>query len=1168
MSASSSSSITTARRQRFGLLACALIGFGGVGFLLAQNASTGALVGTASDPTGAVLPGTKITVTREFTQEIRTTNTQATGDYGVPLLSPGVYTIKFEKAGFRATAYTGIKVRVTETTRVDARLTLGQVSNEISVTSHESDLQTENSALGRVVDETAVSNLPLVTRNFTQIAGLSPGVISGVNNAGELGLGGGGVSQIEKSNDGIFVHGTRSYDNNFQLDGVSVSDVQGSGGASGGIPIPNPDTIQEFKVQTALYDAAFGRYAGANVSIVSKSGGDRYHGSAFEFLRNDVLNANDFFRSRTGQPRPVLKQNQFGFTLGGPIRKEKLFWFGSYQGTRQVNGLAAGQARVACSATLSTPPLTDDRTSAALGKLFGGMSGLNGGVAVSPEGSNINPVALALLNFKLADGSFLIPNPQTVDAAKPPASQGLSTFSDPCHFDEDQFVTSADYVVSPKSRIAGRFFLANDDAVVTFPGSALNSVGNIRGFPGRSRSNFRVFSISHTYALDSQSLNEIRIGYVRTTGSTVPSAPFKWSNVGVAESDANGENDLPTLSILGSVSFAPAFPRTITQNSMVLSDNLSLIRGKHAVTLGGSVTRVQDNLDIVGIGSFVQFLSWPDFLLGLDATGNGTGSFSNVFGSIDNFGLLDREYRAWEGSAFAQDDYRISTLLTLNFGLRYERLGQFGDDLGRNSSFDISRASRNPPAEGSFSGYVVGSNFPGNLPPGVVRADNHFANNAHGQDLLAPRVGFAWQPLPQFRSMVMRGGYGMYFSRPTGQAFFQNVFSPPFSLSRLINGQANANATFQEPFQQPFPTLASFPEFRAYSPTTSMSIVTVSPDFQPSMVQQYGLNFQAALHPDWLLEIGYVGTRGTHLLRLRSQNQALSASVDHPIRGQTDNTLANVSSRVPILGIVPNGLVLVESEGDSWYNGLEVSLTKRMSRGLQFLASYTFAKALDTDGANINATSSGNTITRGDQNDPRQRWGRASFDRSHRLVFSTTYDLPSPAKGVKRAILGGWLVAGVTTIQSGSALTIIAVNSKNVFGISQDRAQVAAGCTSGQLVTAGSVESKLNNYFKKPCFTTSPVVGADAIGTAFGNSGTGIVNGPAQFNVDVALSKTMELKWPVERSRLRFRAEFFNALNHSQFDVPDANFSSPTFGVIQTTAVNPRVIQVALELSF
>jgi hypothetical protein len=627
----------------------------------------------------------------------------------------------------------------------------------------------------------------------------------------------------------------------------------------------------------------------------------------------------------------------------------------------------------------------------------------------------------------------------------------------------------------------------------------------------------------------------------------------------------NNNNELPSLEILGSVSIASGFPRTITQNSFVFSDILSFVRGRHDLRLGGSITRLQDNINLVGLGSFAEFLSWPDFLLGSSAASNGT-AFSNLFASFDVFGLTQREYRVWEGAGFAQDDYRISKSLMLNIGLRYERLGQFGDNLGRNSSFDIGNADANPPPGGSVAGYVVASNFPGVLPPGVQRATHTSGNDGAGQNTLAPRIGFAWQISPS--AVVLRGGSGIYYSRPTGQAFYQNVFGAPFSVFRLNAGTANAQATFQDPFPQPFPTPQSFPMFPAYSPTTTTTIYSVAPGFRPAMVQQYSLNLQTEVHQDYLLEVGYVGTRGTHLARQRSLNQALSASPSDPIRGVTDNTLANVSLRVPILGVPPDSLQEVESEGSSWYNALEMSLVKRLSHGFQFLASYTFSKILDTDGANINATSSGNTLTLGDQNSPAQRWGRASFDRTHRFIFSTTWDLPGPSHGVPRAVLGDWSLDAIVTIQSGNALTIAETNPTNVFGISQDRTQLSGVCSKNQLVRGGSVESKLNGYFNASCFTTQPVIGADGVGTAFGDSATGVVDGPGQANLDLALSKNVVFKWPRERTNLQFRAEFYNALNHPQFGNPDSNFASPDFGVLSNTAVNARVAQLALKLAF
>jgi hypothetical protein len=1133
-----------------------------------QTSSTGALTGETLDPAGGFLPGVILHLIREDGSEAESATSDQNGQFGFLLLRPGTYEVQASKADFKPAIQSDIHVHVTETARLQLHLGLAIRLEKLQVLSNPLMVQLDASALGRVVNDETISRLPLVTRNFTQITGLSPGVAVGVFNAGELGTGAIPLSQIGKSNDGVFVHGARSYDNNWQLDGISISDVLGSGAISGGIPIPNPDTLQEFKVQTGLYDAAFGRGTGANVSVITKQGSNHFHGILFEFLRNEALNANGYFLNETGQARPQLNQHQFGVVLGGPIRRDKLLFFGSYQGTRQKNGLAAGQSRLACSAALTEPALTDDRSPAALGRLFAGQTGALGGVAIAADGSNINPVALDLLNFKLPDGSFLIPTPQTTDQSNPFASQGFSVFSQPCHFEEDQFLLNLDWDFSNKNSFASKFFFADDNQVVTFPGGGLNTMGNTRGFGSPGSSQFTVYSISHRYQGSSSWLSDTKFGFVRTVTTSVNQAPFKWSDVGVSEGGMNNNNELPSLSILGSVSMASVIPRTYGQDSLVLNNVTSFLRGSHTLQLGASLTRFTSDLTFNGFGSYVQFLSWPDFLLGLDASNNGTGEFSNVFASSDAYGLLDRSLNAWEGSGFVQDSYRVIPRFTLMLGLRYERIGDFGDSLGRNSSFDLSKADKNPAASGSFDGYMVGSNFPGTVPAGVVRADNTFATYGKGQNAFAPRVGFAWQVLPNSTRLAVKGGYGIYYSRPTGQTALLSVIAAPFSLTRISTGTANAEASFQFPFAQPFPEPSMFPSFVPYSPTSNIAITALSPTFRPAMVQQFSVSTQWEVHQGWLVDLGYVGALGTHLQRYRSLNQALSASPESPVNGVTTNTLANVGQRVPIPGVRPDSLREMESEGSSSYNGLEASLTKRLGHGLQFLGSYTFSKTLDTDGADINATSANNALTLGNQNSPSQRWGRASFDRTHRFILSGTWDPPSPSAGLQRALLGGWDLAGVVTIQSGTALTIADTNATNVFGISEDRAQLSGTCSKSQLVKAGSMESKLNNYFNASCFTNPAIIGADGIGAAFGDSATGIVDGPGQANLDLALLKTVELNRPIEKSTIQFRAEFFNALNHPQFAIPDNNFTSPTFGVISSTSVNARVGQLALKFEF
>jgi Carboxypeptidase regulatory-like domain/TonB-dependent Receptor Plug Domain len=1133
-----------------------------------QTAATGALMGEVLDSAGRGIAHASIEAKNQDMAIDRSGLSDDEGHFVLALLPPGMYRVTAVKGGFSQAQLLSVQVPVTETIRVSIAMRVAGITERIEVQAPVSGLQSDSVALGRVVDDQTIEALPLAARNFTQIVNLSPGVSTGVNNAGELGPGGSGLAQINAGNDGMFVHGSRSYDNSYDFDGVPVTDLQASNIASGGIPIPNPDAISEFKVQTGLYNVSFGEHAGASVSLITKSGTNKIHGDVFEFFRNNFLNANDFFRDLASLPRADLKQNQFGGTIGGPILPDRLNYFGSYQGTRQINGLAADQPRIACAGTVVLPPLTDDRSPQALGSMFGGMRGALGGVAVKPDGANINPVALELLNFKLPDGAYLIPTPQVVNPSLQLASQGTSTISTPCHYNADQVLANLDTHLSQNSSVAVRFLWADSAMNVTFPGNGFFATGNISGFPSDIENRFRVFSVSWVRLMKTNLLNQLLAGYTNTFGSSSAGAPFRWSDLGVSAGTLNDNDGLPSLGIIGSINLTTGFPRNFNQKRFYLSDTLTYSHGRHMIQTGGSLSRIHDDVNVAGIGSAIEFLSWPDFLLGLSAEQNGT-LFSNLYGSFDYYGLFNRQYRSWNGSSFLGDHFRLSSQIALDLGLRYESIGPFGDSLGRNSSFDPGKADPNPPASGSQAGYVVAANYAYPLPPGVTRSRDDSATSGFGRNGLAPRIGLAWQPQTATSSVLVRAAYGIYFSQPTGQTFFQSILGAPFSISDQNAGPANAAATFAHPFAEPFPTASFFPYFPSYSPTSDISLTTVSPGFRPGILQQYGLNFQVELARDWVLEVGYVGTRGTHLLRGRALNQALSASPGDPIRGAVSNTVKNIGQRVPVQGFLPDALAEVESEGASWYNGLEASLNKRLSKGFGMLASYTWSKSLDTDGSNTNGISAGNTLPLGDQNSPSQRWGRASFDRTHRFVMSTTYTVPSPSSaGLARALLGGWSASGVLTWQSGTALTISYKNSANVFGISEDRAQLATGCTNSNLVSPGSVESKLNGYFNTSCFAHPPVIGADGIGTAFGDSGTGIVNGPAQFNLDASVVRSVPISWPTESSDLQFRAEFFNALNHPQFSNPNTAFGSSSFGIISGTAVNSRVGQLALKLNF
>jgi hypothetical protein len=1132
---------------------------------LAQSAATGALKGTITDPSASVVPDVSVKVTSYNTGQARTASTQGNGSYLLPLLPPGEYKVEASAKGFKSVIIENVAIHVTETSTLDIRLQVGSVAETIDVQDLGELVQTNSSALGNVTDQRMVENLPLVTRNYMQILGLSPGVSSEITDASSIGRGNVG---IEYSTSGNIVN-----DNNFQMNGSEVNDLMGSGGTSGGIPVPNPDSIQEFKVQTGQYDASYGRNAGANVDVVTKSGTNEFHGDVWEYFRNTDLNANNYFLKQEHQPRGVLNENQFGGTFGGPIKKDKVFFFGSYQGTREKDGLdVTGGCLSGGSLPVGLTNNPNERTAAALATTFG---------ISSP--ALISPTALAVLNAKLPNGQFVIPAPQSAN--------GTTTFSSPCPYNEDQFVTNLDYYLSQKSHLSGKFFFMDSDQTSAFPG---NNIGlttvTVPGFPQTIDNGFRDFSLTHTYTFNDHLLNQWVLGYHRTVGilnQVYPRTSF--SNRPACPGSTSGTITLSSLCV-PSPAFDNNFPQILVQGAFNLGgngqgvslfqnfynfdDTLSYVRGKHSLHFGGGIDRSQINEPNFHFLAALGYLSFADFLTGTPLI------------SLDVPGLFAREWRAWNGDVFLQDDYKPAPRLTLNLGFRYERQGQLGEMLGRASTFNIAAANPNPPAAGTLQGYVVASNFPGTLPTGPdgskpVRAGSNTALNNDGQNGWEPRIGFAWQ-VPGTNRLVLRGGYGIYVTRTTGQPFFQLLASPPFGLIR---------ESFFPTIASAFPAFPALPFFPTYSPTTSLTPTIFPPNFRPPIIQQYSMDLQTALSRDTVLDISYHGARGSKLVQVRAWDQAVDATVT-PIRGQTDNTLANLALRQPIEGFNSAGATTVETAGASWYNALGVSLNKRFSHGLQFLASYTWASALETDPGYVDGLVDGGTLE-GNQSD-RSNYGFDSFIRPQRFVVSYVYTLPAPQNHYSAVgrLLSGWSVAGVATLQSGQRLTVLETNELNAFGIiatDQDRAQVS-GCTTAQLVTHGPVTSRLNGYFNASCFTAPPIIGADGLATAFGNGGIGNVAGPAQQDFDISIIKKVPLGHSETRS-LEFRAEFYNAFNTPSFGLPpilDAGSvcaaalgdclttpkgpvgfnPDPAFGVISTTNVAPRIIQFALKLYF
>ncbi len=1136
----------------------------------AQTAATGALAGSVTDPSGALVPGAQVRAISLASGAVRLTQSSAHGAFLLSLLPPGAYVLTVSHAGFATSSYPNLQVHVAATIIRNVRLRLGPVSQKVTVASAASPLQTVSSSLGRITDERLIASLPLVSRNYTQILGLSPGVSGAINNASALGR---GTTSQSAATGGYSVSGASTTDNNTQMNGIGVNDLMGAGYMSGGVPVPNPDSIQEFKVQTALYNAAYGRNAGANVDLVTKSGTNAFHGDAWEYLRNSSLNANDFFLNASGQPRGVLDQNQFGFTLGGPIRRNKLFFFGSYQGTRQKDGLTSG-----CLTTGDLPVgltnSTGSRTPAALLTEFAGDATFSG-AALSPT-DTISPLAISLLNARLPDGSFLIPGAQN-------SATGATVLSSSCTYTGDQYLGDLDWYPNSQNHLAVRLFWANSNQLEQYPPNPFGfPVFNAGGFPQAVPTDARVVSLTYTRVISDDLLNQAVFGFHR-----LPSAmDQEYPNVTYSLAGCSASTPGP-LTLASLCAVAPAFDnpypavfmlpsseggfniggwgqgQTLAQNFYTFRDSLSYLRGNHDLHFGAGLTRSQMNEDNFHFLGALLYPTFADFLLG------------NVLEGIDTPGLMSRAYRATNAGAFLQDNYRLASRLTLNLGLRYEFQGAIGDALGRQSTMNLAALDPNPPAGGSVDGYVVASNFSAPLPAGVEQSTHTSALNNLGESDWEPRLGFAWQ-LPTRLPAVLRGGYGVFYTRTTGEPYLQLVSTPPFGTLREMTHFPLATPATA------LPPAPSFPYFQPYSPTTALSPLIFSPNLQPARAQDYGLNLQAQFAGNWLAQIGYQGSRTTHLLLGQLFDQALDATPSTPVRGLTVNTAANLAQRQPYLGFAPDGALQIQSTGNSWYNALEASLSKRFGRSLQLLASYTWASALENDPSYTTMPRLGGQLI-GNQNDPKANFGFDPYIRPQRLVVSYLYDLPTPSPGFWRAkLLGGWQLAGVTTIQTGDWLTLTDTDASNAFlgPGATDFPNLAPACSRSSLLTSGSLASRLGDYINTSCLAAPPVITSDGA-TAFGTAGTSIVRGPAEQDFDLALIKNVPLG-SGESGRLQLRGEFYNLFNTPSFSDPDTNAGtvkvnasgvsmlalSNTFGSITSTSVNPRIVQLAIKYLF
>lgn len=1138
----------------FLLFVCSLV-------VLAQSQTSGRIVGIISDEKGASIPGSDVTATNKATGESRTVKADDSGHYIIPFLTPGNYTVVVSANGFKKGVADEVKVTLTETTTVDMALVVGAVTETVTISAAPPLAQTEGAQLGRVVDSRAVSELPLATRNFTQILGLSAGAATYLPDNTAVG----------RNSQNISVNGARVTNNNFQINGVDANSMGTNSAPS--LSVPAPETLQEFKVQTSLYDATFGRSGGGNVQAVTKSGSNDYHGAAYGFLRNANLNANNPFLKASNVARPVLTRKVFGGVFGGPIKHDKAFFFVSYQGTRERNG--ASIINSLSSNVLVDPRLTNDRSAATLQATYG---------------VPVNSVSLALLNAKLANGQFLIPTPT--------AANGTYTGSTPSVFDEDQFNANFDYRLSDKNTFSTKFYFSNAPQTLTLP-SFLGGGPNVPGYGNFQQNNNRLITGQWIHIFSPKVFNEARAGYNFIRVDAFPEEPVTDASVGIARSNANAFPGLGLVRInaaAGGIVLGTSATIDVkaVAPSTTLADTLSITHGAHNIRMGFEFRYNENNyvLNFFTRGQ-LEFANFTNFLLGVP-------TFS-IFGS----GIGNRSLRSTDYNFFVQDDWKVNRKLTVNLGLRYELDLPPYDTRGRIATFDPTLYVPRP----AVGGVVIGPPIGGYVQAGNVISQYDVASmpnvgkrvvNSVDPNNFAPRVGFAYSPLESGR-MVFRGGYGIFYSRTSFQYITLNVIAPPTYVFGVSVLPPITNPYFAAPTPNQFPTLV---------PGVALSGTLFDRNIRTPYIQQYNASVQYELFKDYLLEVAYVGTHGINLFRQIAINQAplvpTGGSITNPVTGAviTSNTPANAALRAPFQGVGINNFFQNQSTAQSSYNSMQVSLTKRFSQNIQFLASYTMAKSIDnasgqgggagTTGV-VNPGGVGETSgILGNQRDNRANRGLSDYDRKHRFVFSALYDVPKPkwagTSAVGNALLGNWQLATIATTMSGLPIDIVDTGAGSFYGLSGGGAALARPNVVGDPfsnVPAG--------YYFNPYVFVRPVVAAGApipssggtatagaVGTDIGTVKRNFIRGPHQNNIDFSIIKRFRI---AESKNIEFRTEFFNLLNTVNFANPISDLnavaaasfnadgtikagSAGRFGQIISSSNNPRLIQFGLKFNF
>ncbi len=1158
------------------LLAAASICCFMTSMMQAQTATTGQIVGVVMDPSGALVVGAKVALTSDAGVR-RETATGSNGRYTFPLLDPGVYRLEVTQSGFASVEVEGIIVKITQSTVADAALKVAGAPTTVSVTGETPLVQTESSTRGTVIDENEMRELPLPTRNFQQLLTLTTGTAGTLQNSSELGRG----------DVAVYVNGQRALSNDVVINGVDANSI--GTGSNPNLAVPSIDSLQEFIVQTSLYDASAGRNAGGVVAAVTKSGTNSIHGGVYEFLRNADLDANNFFLNGVNgvvTPRPTYRRNQFGGTIGGPVVKDRAWFFVSYQGTRETNGTS----------------LTNSLATVFLPSFLGSQRDLPHLAALSmcynpAFFGYVDPVAVAALQATLPNGQYMIPSIPGVTTGDCSAGQTpgtvLETIPSNSTYDEDQFNTNLDLKLNDKNRFFGKFFFADnrtDEALYdTFgDGNPLQAPG----WPTEEDVTQRVLSVGVSSVISNHLLNEVRFGWSTIYGPGKPSQPITSAQLGISSPLSNLFPGMPTLSFLNMFTLGPSPFATnyASTNTYSGSDMMTWTKGRHTLKFGGEYKRQE--LDAPYFDAFpngeIFYLGFSgnvfeDFLAGLSGLsviGSGTNSIHN---------------RANDFSAFVQDDWKVTPRLTLNLGLRYDYFGPTTETDGRFVGFDPSKAVTTPlllpglgldcPAVPSTCGSVVTGGFVqagnGNL-PGFPKGSDGLVNSNYKN--FGPRLGFAYQVTDNGK-FVVRGGYGIFYDRPNMRLYNFQLFNMPYEMLATALTTPNENPFVQVPQPSAFPldplspanaSIFPFGGYPAVLPVTlygtTTPIETPVPatglypdlhDWSIPYIQSFNLGAQWSFANSWLLDVGYVGSEGRKFPRLFSFNQAATPAFGgyYPagsLGGSFFPGFANLTA--PGLGSF-----LMESNANSNYNSLQVTVNKRLSKGLQMLLSYTWSHSIDDySGSDVSDI----TLIPGDMVNEQKNYASSDFDRRQRFVASYLYNLPDAYRGPSafaKKILNSWSLSGIVTLQSGTPFSIYGEDS----AFQATTADLAPGRTVASAIKSGPVVDRLNAYFDPTAFLQPTAFGD------FGQLGRNYIRGPKETNTDFSIMKSIPV---TERQRVEFRAEFFNLFNNVNFANPinaiyaagtnPTNPSETNFGRIATTTTGPRVVQFALKYSF